>query len=54
MSFAADELGHETAERRTLPSGIRWQNKSIEKTAAALFESESFADAQFVGMQFIL
>lgn len=78
LGFAADELGHRTAERRTLPSGIKWQNKSIDgclhraaerKTlpfeikwqsksiddaAAALYDSYSFADAKFVGMQFVL
>lgn len=54
MRFDAGELGHRTAERRTLPSGIKWRNKSIDDAAAALSESDSFADAKFAGMQFIL
>ena len=33
---------------------MRWQSKSIDDAAAALYDSYSFADAKFAGMQFVL
>lgn len=55
MSFAAEECwATKPPSEEHCHLGIRWQNKSIDETATALFESDSFADAQFVGMQFIL